>query len=66
MQRLKMWASRIRNGMESLFDPERPYFSAYIKLHNADKRIWTNGLDSKKNNQKQNHYTMLRTLDFTR
>ena len=21
-------ASRIRNGMESLFDPERPYFSA--------------------------------------
>ena len=41
-------ASRIRNGMESLFDPERPYFSAWIKLHNADKRIWTNGLDSKK------------------
>ena len=60
-------ALRIRNGMESLFDPERPYFSAWIKLHNADKRIWTNGLDSKKKkNQKQHHYTMLRTLDFTR
>jgi ankyrin repeat protein len=28
-------ASDIRNGIESLFDPERPYFSAWINLHNA-------------------------------
>ena len=29
-------ASRIRDGMESLFDPDRPYFSAWVKLHNVD------------------------------
>jgi ankyrin repeat protein len=29
-------ASHIRNGMESLFDPDRPYFSAWIRLYNAD------------------------------
>jgi ankyrin repeat protein len=33
-------ASDIRHGIESLFDPERPYFSAWIKLHNADKSDW--------------------------
>jgi hypothetical protein len=33
-------ASYLRNGMEYLFDPERPYFSAWIKLYNADKNIW--------------------------
>ena len=26
-------SSRIRNGMESLFDPERPYFSTWVKLY---------------------------------
>ena len=41
-------ASRIRNGMEFLFDPERPYFSAWIKLHDADKRGWAKSLHSKR------------------
>ena len=41
-------ASRIRNGMETLFDPERPHFSAWIKLHNTDRRKWVNNLDNKK------------------
>jgi hypothetical protein len=39
--------SRIRNGIESLFDPERPYFSAWVKLHNADYRKWGSSLESK-------------------
>jgi ankyrin repeat protein len=30
-------ASRIRNGMVSLFDPERPYFPVWLMLYNADK-----------------------------
>ena len=34
-------ASRIRDGMESLFDPDRPYFSAWVKLYNVDRRIWS-------------------------
>jgi hypothetical protein len=28
-------ASRIRDGMERLFDPDRPYFSAWVKLHDV-------------------------------
>jgi hypothetical protein len=40
-------ASRIRNGMESLFDPDEPYFSAWVRLYNADNRVWHGGLDSK-------------------
>jgi hypothetical protein len=45
--KVKNVASRIRNGMESLFDPERPYFSAWVKLHNADRRRWINILKPK-------------------
>jgi hypothetical protein len=40
-------ASHIRIGMESLFDPERPYFSAWIKLHDADNHTWSGWLKSK-------------------
>jgi hypothetical protein len=45
--KVKNVASRIRNGMESLFDPDRPYFSAWVKLHNADRRGWGNDLKHK-------------------
>ena len=38
---------RIRNGMESLFDPDQPYFSAWVKLHNADRRAWSDELEHK-------------------
>jgi ankyrin repeat protein len=40
-------ASCIRNGMESLFDPDRPYFSAWIKLYNADTFGWSEIPESK-------------------
>jgi ankyrin repeat protein len=45
--KVKNVASRILNGMESLFDPDLPYFSAWVKLHNADQRVWLDGLDHK-------------------
>ena len=45
--KVKNVASRIRNGLESLFDPDRPYFSAWVKLHNADSREWMDGLELK-------------------
>jgi ankyrin repeat protein len=45
--KVKNVASRIRNGMESLFDPDLPYFSAWVKLHDADRRGWLDGLDHK-------------------
>jgi hypothetical protein len=40
-------ASHIRNGMKYLFDPERPYFSAWIKLHNVDLSSWSTDLKPK-------------------
>jgi ankyrin repeat protein len=40
-------ASCIRDGMESLFDPDRPYFSAWIKLYNADAYRWPLGPEHK-------------------
>ena len=40
-------ASWIRDGMESFFDPERPYFSAWVKSNNTGDRGWLSGLKSK-------------------
>jgi ankyrin repeat protein len=47
--KVKNVASRIRYGMESLFDPDRPYFSAWVKLHNVDghRRRWRGDLRHK-------------------
>ena len=30
-------ASRVRDGMEYLFDPDKPYFEAWLQLHDIDK-----------------------------
>ena len=30
-------ASRVRDGMERLFDPDKPYFEAWVRLHDADQ-----------------------------
>ena len=45
--RVENVASRIRDGMESLFDPDQPYFSAWVKLYDIDRRLWDDGLKSK-------------------
>ena len=34
--RVENVASRVRNGMEPLFDPEKPYFEAWVRLHDID------------------------------
>jgi hypothetical protein len=39
--------SLIRKGIEFLFHPERPYFSAWIKLHNAGNDHWNRQLEGK-------------------
>ena len=33
-------SSRIRDGMKSLFDPEQPYFSAWIRLYDSSRRSY--------------------------
>ena len=45
--RIKNVAPRIREGMEDLFDPDRPHFSAWVQLYNADDRPWSPELQSK-------------------
>ncbi|KAF8273045.1 ankyrin repeat-containing domain protein [Lactarius quietus] len=40
-------ASRIRNGMESLFDPDQPYFSAWVKLYDVNNQGGSPGLEDK-------------------
>ncbi|KAI9442908.1 hypothetical protein H4582DRAFT_2194748 [Lactarius indigo] len=39
-------ASRIRDGMESLFDPDKPYFSAWVKLYGIAHSDWVDDLES--------------------
>ncbi len=38
--------SRIRDGMQYLFDPDRPYFTAWIKSYNVDRRNWSSELQN--------------------
>ena len=38
--RVKDVASRIRDGMECLFDPDRPYLSAWVKLYEVNLVKW--------------------------
>src|ERR1700761_2722419 len=38
--RVENVASRINDGMKSLFDPDRPYFSAWVKLYNVNRRAF--------------------------
>ena len=33
---VKNVASRLRDGMKDLFDPDKPYFYAWVQLHNVD------------------------------
>ncbi|KAH9175534.1 hypothetical protein EDB89DRAFT_319654 [Lactarius sanguifluus] len=39
-------ASRIHDGMEYLFDPDRPYFSAWVKLYHVVHSNWEDYLKS--------------------
>ena len=40
-------ASRIRDGMEYLFDPDRSYFLAWVRLHDFDSGRLANDLEGK-------------------
>jgi ankyrin repeat protein len=38
---VKNVASRVRDGMKYLFDPNKPYFEAWVQLHNIDPVIYS-------------------------
>ena len=52
-------ASRVRNGMENLFDPEKPYFEAWVQFHDADSETWGQDTASQEPAAKQVYYTAL-------
>ena len=66
MRKVENVASRIRDGMESLFDPERPYFSAWVKLYDADTAQLGRRPSERRYDQKRHRYTMLHSVDSTR
>ena len=39
-------ACRIRNETEELFNPDKPYFSAWLQLYNSNNRLWSQELQS--------------------
>jgi hypothetical protein len=36
-------ASRLRDGMKDLFDPDKPYFDAWVSLYNIDANLYSPG-----------------------
>jgi ankyrin repeat protein len=53
-------APRVRDGIERLFDVDRPYFDAWIKLHDIDHLIFcSNTLDKKRPEAKRFYYAAL-------
>ena len=52
-------AFRVRNGMENLFDPEKPYFEAWVQLHDADSETSGKDTASQEPAAKQVYYTAL-------
>src|SRR6266702_4684703 len=38
--RVENVASRVRDGVEHLFDPDKPYFEAWVQLHDVDHTIY--------------------------
>ena len=40
-------ASRVRDGMQYLFDPDKPYFSAWIKLYDIYNQSWDPPIQTK-------------------
>ena len=41
---VKNVASRVRDGMEYLFDPDKTYFEAWVRLHDIDRYLSSSAL----------------------
>ena len=39
-------STHIQDGMQRLFDPEKPYFGAWLNLYDIDKRCYSHGVGS--------------------
>ena len=52
-------ASRVLNGMKRLFDPNKPHFSAWVQLYDADRYTWGQGTASREPGARQVYYAAL-------
>ena len=52
-------ASRVHDGMEQLFDPDKLYFEAWVRLHNADPYRHRRGTRSQEPGAKPLYYAAL-------
>lgn len=52
-------ASRVLDGMERLFDPNKPYFSAWVHLYDADRYTFGQGTASQEIGARQAYYAAL-------
>ena len=49
-------ASRVRDGMEQLFGPDKPYFKSWVQLHDADRYAYVEGTRSQEAGAKPLYY----------
>ena len=57
--RVRNVASRVRVGMEHLFDPDKPYFEAWVLLYDADRDPYCNGEPSQEPGARPSYYAAL-------
>ena len=57
--RVKNVASRVRDGMQCLFDPDKPYFEAWIRLHDIDSFVYSHEPPDPKPGAKPLYYAAL-------
>ena len=52
-------ASRIKDGMQSLFDPEKPHFAAWVQIHDMDSPVFRVSLTKRHNRPNPLYYSAL-------
>ena len=56
---VKNVASRVRDGMDRLFDPNKPYFEAWVQLYDADRYTLGKDTSSQEPGARQVYYAAL-------
>ena len=52
-------ASRVKDGMQSLFDPDKPHFAAWVQIHDLDSPVFRVSLTKRPNRPNPLYYSVL-------
>ena len=52
-------ASRVKDGMQSLFDPDKPHFAAWVQIHDMDSPVFRVSLTKRPNRPNPLYYSAL-------